>query len=107
MRSLAHEFETVIVRYRTKSLTVKIPRKNFLSCLLPADPAGSNVEDSMRKALDNPCSVVLPKIVKKGHRVAVLVDDATRPTPVHMIGPAILERLKNTALDAKYWHKTQ
>ena len=56
----------------------------------PAAPAGTLIRD----ALDCPiCSPTLQALGSAARRVLILCDDNTRPTPVHLVLPELLERL--------------
>jgi nickel-dependent lactate racemase len=52
-------------------------------------------EKQIAEAIDNPIGYEkIEKTVSPGDKVAIVVDDATRPTPTSMVLPFLLERLK-------------
>lgn len=59
----------------------------------PVAPA-SDLEDLVTQALENPIGTPpLAHLVEPGQRVAIIVDDYTRKTPVSLFLPQVLERL--------------
>lgn len=62
-------------------------------------PALSNMDGSIRDALVNPIgSISLSKIVRKRHRVAIIVSDMTRPCPDKQLIPRILAELNDAGI---------
>jgi nickel-dependent lactate racemase len=55
-----------------------------------ADPAGE-----VRRSLAEPIDCArLRDLARPGMKVALVIDDGSRPTPVHLVLPAVLEELK-------------
>jgi nickel-dependent lactate racemase len=93
-------------------MQIQIPYgKGFISfdtseCLLldiikPSEMHQSERAESLiNHALDNPLgSDTLSSIVKPGDRVAIVVDDYTRPCPTRVILPLVLSRLHDAGVD--------
>jgi nickel-dependent lactate racemase len=56
-------------------------------------------EAAVRKALDHPIgSPLLEEMARPGQRVALIVDDITRPTPVALVLPEVLRRLSRAGV---------
>jgi len=89
--------ETIAITlpYGSEFVSIRLPRRNLLDVLEPGDaPEVKNPAETMRQALRCPVGTPpLRDLVKPGQRVLVLVDDNTRPTPVHEVLPALLEEL--------------
>jgi lactate racemase len=59
-----------------------------------AKEESGSLEEKVTKALDRPIgSDALESHLKKGQRVAVIVDDLTRPTPISVMLPQVLNRV--------------
>lgn len=55
--------------------------------------------EQIAKAIDNPFEYKkIEQLVRPGSKVAIIVDDATRPTPTRVIFPFLLERLKRAGV---------
>jgi lactate racemase len=77
------------------SLSFDLPKKNFLQLLnaKPAEPlrdVGKKVAEAVMKPLGTDR---LRHLVKKGNRVAVVINDLTRPVPNEEILPVVLEEM--------------
>jgi len=71
----------------------KIPKGWILSTHFMPErkSAEENIQDMLQRALSSPISSPpLKETIKPQGRVALLVDDGTRPTPVHLILPPLL-----------------
>lgn len=83
--------------YGKTEVCARIPARNFLGRIEPVEK--SSVPDSreeIERALKNPVgSKTLNEIVDPEHSVAIVVDDATRPAPTHLMLPPILDELQN------------
>lgn len=81
--------------YGKGSLTFDIPKKNLLNVLTPRDvPSIKDLSQGVREAVTNPIGGRgLREIVKKGQRVAIIINDITRPVPNDQVLPVILEEL--------------
>ncbi|MEM2044796.1 MAG: nickel-dependent lactate racemase [Candidatus Bathyarchaeia archaeon] len=73
-----------------------IPARNFLGLIEPKEKVG--VQDpivEVKRALNEPIGAKkIHEIADPGSKVAIVVDDATRPTPSHLMVPPIIEELK-------------
>jgi nickel-dependent lactate racemase len=74
---------------------VRIPTRNFLGLLEPKEKSGvQDAKAEIERALKEPIgSKRLNEIVKPEHKVAIVVDDGTRPAPSHLMVPPILDEL--------------
>jgi nickel-dependent lactate racemase len=81
--------------YGKSEVCVRIPTRNFLGSIEPREKPG--VPDSpaeLRRALDNPIgSRKLSEIATSESRIAIVVDDSTRPAPSDLMVPPILDEL--------------
>ena len=85
---------------------LSVPRRNLLGIVEPADaPAVGDPAAAMREALRAPIGrPPLREMVRPEQKVVILVDDNTRPTPVHQVLPALLDELqvKQNHLDVRF-----
>lgn len=81
--------------YGKTEVCVRIPTRNFLGSIEPKEKAGvPDAEAEIERALREPVgSKTLSELAKPEHKVAVVVDDATRPAPSHLLVPPILDEL--------------
>ncbi|MBE0519771.1 nickel-dependent lactate racemase [Candidatus Bathyarchaeota archaeon] len=81
--------------YGKSEICVRIPTRNFLGSIEPAEkPSVSDARAEIERALSQPIgSKPLSDIVKPEHKVAIVVDDATRPAPSDLMVPPILDEL--------------
>jgi nickel-dependent lactate racemase len=73
------------------------------NCIFDIRPAPfrelDNPRETILQALQDPIgSPPLSDLVKKGHKVLVIADDLTRPTPQHLLIPPLLEELNNSGI---------
>jgi nickel-dependent lactate racemase len=74
--------------------TVYLPSRNLLYVALPRLQSPPELSSEINRALDYPLgSDRLEKIVSPRKKIALLVDDITRPTPQKEILPLIVERI--------------
>lgn len=77
-------------------ICLTIPARNFLGLIEPKEKVG--VQDpivEVKRALNEPIGAKkIHEIADPGSKVAIVVDDATRPTPSHLMVPPIIEELK-------------
>jgi nickel-dependent lactate racemase len=76
-------------------ICVRIPTQNFLGSVEPKEKPGvPDPKAEIERALKEPAgSKRLNEIVKPDHKVAIVVDDATRPAPSHLMVLPILDEL--------------
>lgn len=86
----------VAVRYGQRELSIRVPTELLAYELRPSDaPESAELDAEVEAALAEPVeSARLREIVRPRSRVALLVDDITRPTPTKRILPHVLEELK-------------
>ncbi|HEC94755.1 MAG TPA: nickel-dependent lactate racemase, partial [Thermoplasmatales archaeon] len=82
--------------YGKEKISLNIPDKNLLDIVVPKEYiAPDHPEVIIRKAVLNPLgSERLSNIATEGDRVAIVVDDHTRPCPTQDLLPPVLEELK-------------
>lgn len=83
-----------ILRYGKSSLKLSIPSEYTQSLIEPADVAGTH--DPLRvveNALDRPLNYVW-RPIERNERIAITINDKTRPVPNHLLLPPLLDRLK-------------
>ncbi|MHB8613308.1 MAG: nickel-dependent lactate racemase family protein [Candidatus Dormibacteraceae bacterium] len=92
--------ESVNVPYGSQVVSLKIPSGCLRDNLgMKAARIAPNPTKAVDRALDDPIgSDRLEHIVRPGQKVTIVVDDLTRPTPVHLLLPAVLERLSQAGL---------
>lgn len=87
----------ISVPYGSGHLSFELPESCFLGMVLPSDensPAASS-DDIVRKALASPIGTKrLSESVGPGQKIAIIVNDITRPTPSAYLIPFILEELE-------------
>lgn len=81
--------------YGKSEICVRIPTRNFLGSIEPAEKHGvsdarAEIERALRERMG---SRTLSDIVKPEHKVAIVVDDTTRPAPSNLMVPPILDEL--------------
>jgi len=81
--------------YGKSEVCVRIPAQNFLGSIEPREkPSVSEAQVEVERALKQPIgSKRLVEIAKPESRVAIVVDDVTRPAPSYLIVPPILDEL--------------
>ena len=83
--------------YGKQHISFNVPDENLVGVLWPsAIEACSNPHQEIERALDHPLGTQrVEQIVSAGEKVLILVDDYTRATPVPLILPHLLERLRS------------
>lgn len=91
------------IPYGEKQLTFEIPDKNFHQLLTPrAVQACPDVGREIRDALERPIGgPPISELVQAAHRVNIICDDLTRPTPVRLILPVVIEKLRERGVSEK------
>jgi nickel-dependent lactate racemase len=81
--------------YGKTEVCVRIPAKNFLGTIEPKEKTGApDARAEIERALKEPIgSKRLSEIAKPEHKVAIVVDDATRPAPSYLMIPPLLNEL--------------
>jgi len=87
----------LIFPWGERTLTLSLPEAWRLSGVLEPSPR-PGVEDpaaAVHRSMENPIgSPRLRDVVKEGMSIALVIDDLSRPTPVDLILPAVLEDLE-------------
>jgi len=81
--------------YGKTEVCARIPAQNFLGEIEPKEKPGvTDPRAEIERALKEPIGIKqLSEMAKSGDKVAVVVDDATRATPSHLMVPPILDEL--------------
>jgi len=90
----------VELAYGDEKIHVEIPDKNFLMMAWPKEiPGTSDPIHEIERAMKNPIGTKrLKDIAKAGDKVAIVVDDATRPAPSNLMLPPILKELHSVGI---------
>jgi nickel-dependent lactate racemase len=85
-----------LLPYGTGEITVRIPKMHYLGSIMPSFRPGAEDERAeILRALEHPIGTPpLREIGKKGMKVVIVVNDATRPTPSFKLLPPLLEELR-------------
>ena len=87
--------------YGATEVCARIPTRNYLGSIKPRDELA--VEDpraEIERALRNPIGTKpLQELVKSNDQVAIVVDDATRATPSHLLVPPLLDELNRAGIE--------
>jgi len=86
--------------YGKTEVCLRVPTKNFLGTIEPKEKPGvADARAEVERALKEPIgSKRLCEIAKPGDKVAIVVDDATRPAPSHVMVPPILDELNSAGV---------
>jgi nickel-dependent lactate racemase len=95
----------VRIDYGTRGLDVELP-DGICDVITPRhEPGFADEREALRRALgepsgrgDSPGSIPLAAFVKPADRIGIVFNDITRPTPNHLILPAVLEELKRASV---------
>jgi len=91
------------LKYGRKTVSVNVPERNLLFVITPHDMGTLDEEDvRIRRSLRCPIGTSpLREELKPGMKVAVLIDDITRPTPQKRILPVVLDELNEAGIRDK------
>jgi len=86
--------------YGKTEVCARIPTRNFLGSIEPKErPGVADSRAEIERALSQPIGTKrLSEIAKAGNKVAMVVDDATRPTPSYLMVPPILDELNRAGV---------
>ena len=86
--------------YGKTEVCARIPTQNFLGTIEPKDrPGVGDSRAEIERALSEPIGTKrLSEITKMGDKVAIVVDDATRPTPSHLMISSLLDELNKAGV---------
>jgi nickel-dependent lactate racemase len=86
--------------YGKSEVCVRIPTRNFLGSIEPREKPGvpdprAEIQKALKESIG---SRTLSEIVKPENKVAMVVDDATRPAPSDVMVPPILDELTSAGV---------
>ncbi|MGQ9641502.1 MAG: nickel-dependent lactate racemase [Candidatus Bathycorpusculaceae bacterium] len=86
--------------YGKTEVCIRIPARNLLGTIEPKEKAGvPDAKAEIERALKEPVgSKRLSEIAKPEHKVAIVVDDATRPAPSYLMVPPLLSELNTSGV---------
>jgi nickel-dependent lactate racemase len=86
--------------YGKTEVCARIPTRNFLGAIEPKEKPGvADPRAEIERALREPVGAKrLSEIAKPGDRAAIVVDDATRATPSHLMVPPVLDELNRAGV---------
>ena len=86
--------------YGKTEVCARIPARNFLGAIEPKEKPGvADPRAEIERALREPVGTkLLSEIAKPGDKAVVVVDDATRATPSHLMVPPILDELNKAGV---------
>jgi len=89
--------------YGKNQVKVDVPDKNLMAILEPKDTKPIyNVESEIKRSLSSPVASEKIRDIAKPHmKIAVLCDDYTRKTPVHLVLPHVLSELKSAGVKSE------
>jgi nickel-dependent lactate racemase len=88
------------IPYGKTEVCARIPTRNFLGYIEPKEKEGVvDPKAEIERALSQPIGTQrLSEISKEGNKVAIVVDDATRPTPSHIMIIPLLDELNKAGV---------
>jgi len=91
------------LKYGETSLNINVPNKNLIGIINPRFVNGvRNVEKEILRAISNPIKTpTLDKIAKRGNKVAIVVDDHTRPIKSKIIVKPLLDYLNKIGIQGE------
>lgn len=86
----------VTLPYGNEKISFEVPEKNFIGMMDPGYvPPLKDLEGAICQAVDAPYGgKCLEDIVVPGKKIAIIIDDGSRPTPISVILPILLKRLE-------------
>jgi lactate racemase len=92
--------KTITIRYGSEKREVAVPTRNLLDEVgMQHTTPALDPQATIEAALNAPIgSRRIEEAARDMGRVVVLVDDLTRPTPVHLVLPAVLSRLEQAGV---------
>lgn len=87
---------TVTLPYGAQSAAFTVPDASFIGVMDPPEvPFLADLDGAIRQALDSPYGGKrLEEIIVPGEKIAIIIDDGSRPTPISVILPILLERIE-------------
>lgn len=89
------------LNYGSSYISMRLPKKNLLGVVKPKRmQSAENVGKEIEGALANPIgSDRISKSIGKEDKIAILIDDITRPSPSSVIVPPIIKEIRNIGVD--------
>ena len=86
--------------YGNTEVPIRIPDENLLGEIKPKERQGApDPKSEIIRALENPIGTKrLRELAKPGSKVAIVVEDVTRPAPSHLMLPPILDELNQAGV---------
>lgn len=93
----------ITLPYGDEKVYVNVPDESFIGMIDPVAVEGSGEPDKeIKKAINNPFGdKKLEDIVDSTKKIAVIVDDGSRPTPISTILPVLMDRLEESGAKAE------
>lgn len=91
--------EIIELKYGKTVQKISVPSRNIV-CVARSRrlPAGGE-EAKIVEAIDNPIeSPSIEELASPNRKIAVIIDDVTRSTPIHKVLPILLERLREAGV---------
>lgn len=87
--------------YGKTEVCARIPTRSFLGTIEPTErPGVIDIKTEILRALNQPIGCKpLNELVGSNDKIAIVVDDVTRPTPSHLIIPPLLEELNKAGVN--------
>jgi len=86
--------------YGKTEICARVPTRNYLGNIEPKEKEGvKDARAEIERALNEPIGTKrLSELAKQGSKIAIVVNDQTRPTPSHLIVPPILNELNKAGI---------
>lgn len=88
---------TITLPYGTEKVSFTVPDANFIGVMDPPEvPPIADLSGAVRQAMETPYGgKKLEEIIVPGKKIAIIIDDGSRPTPISVILPILLERIES------------
>ena len=103
MRELTVKGNVFKISYGDTYKLVKIPSQSLSSVLQVSNlPPLKNPEEAIKESLKSPCNLkTLKKLVIPGNKIIIIIPDLTRPMPLKLLIPIILDELLSAGIQYK------
>ena len=87
--------------YNNTEVVAKVSNDNFLEIINGKEVQGvDNPSKVISNSIDNPVSgLKLEESGKSGNKIAIVIDDETRPSPSHIILPCLINKLNHLGIE--------
>lgn len=88
---------TITLPYGAQEVRFTVPDAHFIGVMDPPEaPPAADLDRAIRQAIAAPCGgKKLEEIIVPGKKIAVIIDDGSRPTPISVILPILLEQIES------------